>query len=221
MIAQPPPFHGQPSPPYFGPPQAAPPRVLAYAVPHTLETVPGFLPGDGAWRDGDTLVVRKMVVLPDRCVKCNAPADSGIIKANLHWHHPMLYLLILPGLLVYAIAAMALQQSGSCGYRLCARHRQNRLTWMAVAWGLGLGGIVLIGVAAAFELKWLALAGAGTVFCSPFVGLVARTFRATKIDAHFMWLRGAHSAYLAAFPPLPQRGGGFRAGVAEPVSFAA
>lgn len=186
-------------------PAPAPAPVLAYAVPSALATVPGFLPDDGAWRDGNTLVVRKMVVLPDRCARCNAPGDSNIITTSLQWHHPALFLL-LPGGFVYVLVAAAMQQSGTVGYRLCARHRQRRAAWIAVAWGLGLGGIALIGITAALELKWYSLAGVAMVLCAPFVGLAARTFRAKKINAHFMWLRGAASAYLHSFPPLPQRG---------------
>ena len=208
MIAQPPPLQGQYSPPSFQPgpgTPVVPPRVLAYAVPTALETVPGAVPDDGAWRDGNTLVVRKMVVLPDRCAKCNSPGDSDILKQTLYWHHPALFLLLVPAFLIYLIAAAAAQQSGVVGYRLCARHRQRRITWIATAWGLGLGGITLIGITAALELKWLALVGVGMVVCSPVVGLAARTFRATRINAHFIWLRGCARAYLETFPPLPPR----------------
>jgi len=207
MIAQPPPLQGQYSPPSFRPGQGTPavPQVLAYAVPAALETVPGVLPDDGAWRDGKTLVVRKMVVLPDRCVKCNAPGDSAVLKQTLYWHHPALFLLLVPAFLIYLLAAAAMQQSGVVGYRLCARHRQRRVTWIAVAWGLGIAGITFIGITAAFELKWLALVGVGMVVSSPIVGLAARTFRATRINGHFMWLRGSAHAYLESFPPLPPR----------------
>jgi hypothetical protein len=206
MITQPPPVPGQQGPFSFGPPPSGARPVLTYAVPRGLETVPAPYPGDSAWQDGNTLVVRKHVVLPDRCVKCNAPADDKILKATVHWHPAWLFLLILPGVLVYALVAMVMQQSGTLGYRLCTNHRRARSMWIALAWCLGLGGIVVIGVSAAVENKVAALVGTGMVILSPFVGLVARTFRATKIDPHFMWLRGANRDYLEGFPPLPPQG---------------
>jgi hypothetical protein len=94
----------------FPPFQAAPTAhpfanpVLTYATPAPLLT--GGPAPDSAWRDGKTLVVRKGVILPDRCIKCNAPAEGAFQKQNLSWHSPVLYLLLLAGLVPYAIAVM-------------------------------------------------------------------------------------------------------------------
>ena len=63
--------------------------VLGYATPAPLRT--GGPATDVAWRDGNTLVVRKGVILPHRCVRCNAPADGPFTKHTVYWHHPALY----------------------------------------------------------------------------------------------------------------------------------
>jgi hypothetical protein len=52
-------------------------------------------PAGSVWRDGELLVMRKGAVLPDRCVKCNAPAEGGRLRYVQLWHDPI-YFLLLP-----------------------------------------------------------------------------------------------------------------------------
>src|SRR5882762_3300178 len=59
----------------------------------------------GIWRDSSTLVMTKDASLPDRCVKCNAPANGLRLKRRLAWHSPVLYLLIVLAVLIYVILA--------------------------------------------------------------------------------------------------------------------
>src|SRR5690242_5147889 len=60
---------------------------------------------DAIWRNNAVLVMTKQALLPNRCVKCNAPAEEQL-KRKLTWHHPALYLLVFISILVYAIVAM-------------------------------------------------------------------------------------------------------------------
>jgi hypothetical protein len=61
----------------------------------------------GAWREGDVLVLSKQHhVLPDRCVKCNAPAAGHRWEKRLYWHHPLIYLSLLAGALIYVVIAL-------------------------------------------------------------------------------------------------------------------
>jgi hypothetical protein len=179
--------------------------VLPYATPAPLVT--GGPAPDSAWRDGKTLVVRKGVILPDRCVKCNAPADGPFHKQTVNWHHPALYLLLLAGPVPYAIIISILQEKGSVGVRLCARHRQRRLGLVLTAWALGIGGTAAIVASARAHSRFVVIAGIAALFCGVVLGACTRLLTAKKIDGHFMWLRGLSPEFLTSFPPLPHRHG--------------
>src|SRR6266446_5069294 len=69
-----------------------------YQAPQAVLT-PQIVPGGDVWQDRGLLVIRKGAVLPDRCVKCNAPAEGYRLKRNLAWHQPAIYLTILAGIL--------------------------------------------------------------------------------------------------------------------------
>lgn len=56
------------------------------------------------WRQGKLVVTRRDAHFPGRCIKCNAPASNSS-KLQLYWHTPVLYLLVLISLPIYAIAA--------------------------------------------------------------------------------------------------------------------
>ena len=46
------------------------------------------------YRQGRLLVMHRKAVLPNRCIKSNAPAD-GRLKLRVTWHHPAIYLSII------------------------------------------------------------------------------------------------------------------------------
>ena len=52
------------------------------------------------WRDGKLLLIRKGAELPDRCLKCNEPAEGYRLKRTLSWHPPGWYLLVLLNLII-------------------------------------------------------------------------------------------------------------------------
>ena len=62
--------------------------------------------GGDCWRDGRQLVVRPGCTLPDRCIKCNEPAEHPLQSRRFYWHHPALYLLVLVDLLIYLVVAV-------------------------------------------------------------------------------------------------------------------
>jgi len=45
-----------------------------------------------AWRHGKMLEVRKGAELPDRCLKCAAPARGHRFSRSLSWHKPIWFL---------------------------------------------------------------------------------------------------------------------------------
>ena len=102
--------------------------VNPYAAPRhdlALGAAPNE-PGDSVWRDGNLLVMRKGAVLPDCCVKCNAPAEGRRLKVGVVWHGPIDFLgMRLP----YLESHRAKIEVG-----LCKVHR--RRIRVAAAWGV-------------------------------------------------------------------------------------
>jgi hypothetical protein len=63
-------------------------------------------PGAGVWRDQSKMVASKGANLPERCVKCKAPATGARLKKTLSWHHPLIFILAFVALLIYLIVAI-------------------------------------------------------------------------------------------------------------------
>lgn len=178
--------------------------MLSYATPAPLRT--GGPAPESAWREGNTLVVRKGVILPHRCVRCNGPAEGRFTKHTVYWHRPGLYLLLLAGLLPYAVVMTALQERGTLGVHLCARHRLRRLARIVIASTLMVTGVALtvaMGVAAPPQFTVI---GMLTLLCGTVLAAGSRLLTPRKIDAHFIWLRDLPADFLAPFPPLPRGG---------------
>ena len=187
------------------PPQHQPPQpVLAYATPLAHQ-------GAGVWREGSKLVVTKEIHLPDRCVKCNAPAEGWTIRKTLYWHSPLLYILIFfPGILIYAIVAMVVRQNAKVTAALCPVHRRKRWTTILIAWLAALLGVatVVAGMVLAGDrdteaiglvsvlVGFLMIVGGGI-----YGAIWSAVLSPTKMNGNYAWLKGAGNDYLATFPP--------------------
>jgi hypothetical protein len=144
--------------------------------------------------------VRDGAPFPDRCVRCNEPAEGYRLKKTYYWHPPGWYLLILASILIYAIAAMIVRKKTTFAVSLCPRHRSRRVRLVA----LGIGAPVLALVA------WII---SGNDFMGPIlliailVGSVLAVFGAQlmtpkKIEDGYAYLKGAHPEFLAGLPLL-------------------
>ncbi len=159
----------------------------------------------GVWQDGEILVMAKVAELPNRCVKCNAPA-STVLKRSLYWHHPALYFLIIfPGLLIYVIVALIVRKSAKIFVPLCEEHRARRSRNIMIAWLMALGGIALFFSPMIDQnLAILVLVGfimllSGLIFGS----LTSQLVTPQKIDDTHVWLKKVCPAYLSRLPLLP------------------
>jgi uncharacterized membrane protein len=200
----------QPNAPIYGaPPNApsygAPPPPQAFAPPPMPFYGGTYAQAPGVWQDGAILVTTRDIVLPDRCVKCNAPANGYRLKRNLSWHHPLYYLLIFVGWLVYLIVALIIRKTAKVHIGLCEKHLNNRRIAILVSWSLFLLGIVAIILAIANESGAPALLGLMMIIAAAIYGAFgARTVYASKIDERFAWIKGVSSEYLAQFPQWPR-----------------
>ena len=171
----------QPSYPELSPPIPVPPPV---------------------WHSGKHLVCVKGASLPtDRCVKCDQPSDGKPVMRKLAWHEPGLALLILIGVLVYVIVVLIVDKRARVTFGVCRRHRVRRrwaifCGWMSIPIGFAIGyagavasrpELMLAGFAA-----FLVLAITG--------GTLAPFLSASKIDDHYVTLKGCGPEYLRNFP---------------------
>lgn len=154
---------------------------------------------DVAWSDGRDLVVLLNKPLPPRCVKCNAPVSGGIPTRKFHWHTPWLYLLILVGILIYAIVALITRKKSEHAVALCPTHDKRRRMFIYA----GFGGFFL-GMFMAFSQSDFAGLGILLMLAAILVGMFgSRIMVATKMDERYVRFRGVSKAFLASLPPLP------------------
>ena len=152
------------------------------------------------WRDRSILVMTKDALLPQRCIKCNAPSAENL-KRKLQWHHPALYLLVLVSILVYIIVAFVVRKSATVNVGLCQEHLSSRRQSIVIT--LLLVGIAMLSSVAAvqFEAPLLFLVALGLVLAAAVYGtMTIRVVAPTKIDDHYVWIKGVNADYLQEFP---------------------
>ncbi|WP_050025331.1 DUF4339 domain-containing protein [Verrucomicrobium sp. BvORR034] len=165
----------------------------------------GVTLGAGPWQDGKQMVVMKDTPLPDKCFKCAAPPVKTV-KKTLSWHHPLVYIAILPGLLVYVLIALCVRKTTKVGIPLCrdcnrARNRKLTLAWTGAVIGFGL---LCAGIAAGATdpsmTGVLAISGATLLLACLLWAALASTVAAKKIDKTHAWLAKAGRPVLDSLP---------------------
>lgn len=168
-----------PEQPYFPPPS------------HNFNTI---------WRSKALLIMTKDAALPNRCVKCNAPTPERL-KRKLQWHHPALYLLVLVSILVYAIVAMVVRKTATVNLGLCEEHRESRKLSIIITVLLAFVAVLSCIAGLQFDIPLLVLASFGLVLAAAIYGTLSiRVVAPTKIDEHFVWIKGVDANYLQEFP---------------------
>jgi hypothetical protein len=167
-------------------------------------------PVRGLWRDGKLLVMHKGAVLPDRCIKCNAPAGGLRLKRSLSWHESKYFSLGKLHPLLYLVVALLVRKTAKIELGICRRHCRNRLMGIAIGWALFFLGVAAIAILAARPPRKeaiqvvLALSGTMLLCGGPICAAVFYpVVRPHWIDDEHIWLTGTGSDYLAQFPPVP------------------
>lgn len=158
-----------------------------------------------AWRNLNSLVMIPGSTLPDRCVKCNEPADEPTKVRKVYWHHPGIYALILINIIIYAIVGAIVRKRALVRAGLCVAHKKRRRLAMTLAW-VGVGcGIALIALSAGDRGSSAdAVVGILLIVAAVIVGfLMGRVVYAQKIDEEYVWLKGCGAEFLDSLPPLP------------------
>jgi hypothetical protein len=177
--------------------------VLQYAAPVS----PAFM--GACWSSGNRLVMLNDAATPDRCIKCNAPANGYCWSKKLYWHHPALSLLAIVGLLPYALVAMCVRQSAFVRIALCPVHRRKR-RWailgliVTIFGGIAMmgGGIDLLSLPQSNHvLGGVVLALSFVVFIGGLVMLMRfNPVRPRKMENGYVWLSGANQTFLETLP---------------------
>lgn len=178
--------------------------VCAQCKPLFIQRLSEGVPAGGAgglWREGKRVVTRSETPFPDRCVKCNAPADGFRLRRVLYWQHPAYYLLLLVNLIVLLVVVLIVRKKAILHIGLCEGHRlQRRIAIIACTVGM-LGGVAMLCVAAVRGNGWLALTGGVCFFGGGIWGAVkGRTIAATKIDKEYVWVSGVCREFREQLP---------------------
>jgi hypothetical protein len=188
-------------------------RVCAACKPQVVQAVrEGTLPSGPnaitAWRDAKKVVTHDEMTLPARCFKCNEPAIRPPIKRKLSWHNPLFYLIILPGIIlhvgiiIYLIVASIFRKRATVSVHLCEKHASRRKLLLALSWISFLGGLALVGLAAALHVPWLIWPGFLCILAGLILSIrVTNLCRAAKIDGKRVWLTGAGRQFLESLYP--------------------
>ncbi len=170
----------------------------------------------GVWRDGSLLVMNKEAELPDRCLKCNEPANGWKLKKSLIWHNPMLYILLISPL-IYVIVAVIVQKKAKLRVPLCQAHRRSRRNLNL--WALGLcflGPLLIVGVLVVAQeflqrllsshqnlfLSWGLVLLAVVMFPAGLIVAViaSQVVLPERIDNRYVWLKKVSPDLLAELP---------------------
>ena len=158
----------------------------------------GLMGKRNAHRDGDLLVVPHGAELPLFCVRCGEPTTVSVRKV-CSWHPPWLYLVLLFGVLPYAIVLAFARRKCSLVVPLCESHllSYRRRRWVGI-W-IMLAGIplaVVAGVVSPENAGWGWLVGIVTLFVGFAVFSTTNYLTPTFIDEIHATFRGASLNFL-------------------------
>ncbi|HEV3339822.1 MAG TPA: hypothetical protein VG125_05680 [Pirellulales bacterium] len=180
--------------------------VNPYAAPLTGEVIAEAVQTDGGvWREAKTLVMWKDAVLPDRCVRCNAPANGRRLRRTLYWHHPLIWLIVLISPLIYIIVALIVRQKAVVAIGMCDRHYARRLKSILAWWLITAVCVGIFWYGIESNAGWFILAAVIAFLLNLcFAVAISTPVAPTRIDDHYVWLKKIHPDYLAQFPWMPQ-----------------
>lgn len=173
----------------------------------------GYEPMGQIFHKGKLLVVHKRSLLPDRCVKCNEPTQDRL-RRKLSWHNPLVYLLILFNLLIYALVALSVRKTAVFDIPLASRYKSARIRWMVTAWLIFLVSIALLVLGIVVSERGENVFSTFCIIQFPFAFITSllmgvfgcRVVYASKIDDQYAWIGGTCEEFRQSFPEWPHPG---------------
>ena len=148
------------------------------------------------YRDGKNFVVPFGADMPERCVKCDAPADLEK-ERNYSWHHPVWYLAFCLSPLIYIVVALIARKRARVAVGLCEEHRIRRRKLVWSGWGA-----LAVGVSSIFLSTndvggaLVPLLACGGLLLAIVLYFCARLLYATRITDEEIHLGGCSDAFL-------------------------
>jgi hypothetical protein len=153
-----------------------------------------------AWRDGSLLVLTKETILPNRCVKCNAPAMK-LLRRTVEWYPRYIILIFLLIRIVGLILYFCLRKRVTVYIGLCEDHVNKRRFGVLAGCVTMLIGLVWFFGALMNESFGFGFLGL-LVFLAGIIVMVTvwRTVTATKIQEPYVWVKGVNKDFLNSLP---------------------
>jgi hypothetical protein len=170
----------------------------------------GELLGDpnspGIFRHGRKVVASLTAPMPPVCIKTGQPTDKYLAR-ELRWHHPLIYLGLLLGILPYLIGALLTQKKHRIRVYMTPQLMKRRRIGITLACVGAFGGIaaVIAGAVNANDNETLA----GILFLIGVLGFLvglilaliySNPISAARIDDEHIWIKGAGKPFLATLP---------------------
>ncbi|HLO86652.1 MAG TPA: hypothetical protein VK203_16865 [Nostocaceae cyanobacterium] len=157
---------------------------------------------EGVWRSGNLLVIHKNAQLPNRCIKTNQPANGQRFRAELYWHHLLIYILLPVYLLLYIIVGGIFQKKAivyvGLTQKILQKHKRDIFICRIVTI-LGIGTFFQGTTYKNLLMFFLGLALILGVLIWAFVKL--KIVSVERIEGDYIWLRGVCQEYLDMLPP--------------------
>lgn len=176
--------------------------TVAPVAPTTPVSAGGFA------RNG-LLVIQDGATLPDRCIKCNAPAEGGRLKKRLAYNLDnsgpgAARLIPFVGRFVrlaWVIRQIMTRQHVTVSFCVCSKHRTMRLVGMiALAVALPAGALLVVNAAPKNDTA-LILTGVAVMAVGAILGATMTKLLSVASGLHNgAELRGAGKAFLASMP---------------------
>lgn len=159
---------------------------------------------DEVWRNGNVLIMKKDAELPDRCIKCNLPAETHI-RRDLFWHANWVYFLVFLSPLIYIVVALLVRKTAKIEIGLTHACAKKRRTAILIAWLLALAGLgVIIGGFSTLKGDaplYTMFTGIVVMIAGAVWGVVgARLISVSEISHDYIWIKGVCPDYLDELP---------------------
>lgn len=154
----------------------------------------------GVWRDGPLLVMTKETILPNRCIKCNAPA-AKLMSRTVEWYPRyviLVFILIrIAGLILY----FCTRKRVTVYIGLCEDHINKRRFGVMAGVVVMLVGFISFFGAMSNENFSVVFLGLLLILAGIIVMVSAwRTITASKIQEPYVWVKGVHKDFLDTLP---------------------
>jgi hypothetical protein len=166
----------------------------------------------GLFRKGNQLVMHRLAMLPNRCVKSGEPANDRL-RRNLSWHHPAIYLTLLISILIYAILAIVLRRKATVYVGLSEAWFRKRRRAIGIGWTVALLGLATMIISfilfsdprsGAPWAGWVVLLGVLMILGGAIYGILfSQIITPARITDQYVWIKGVHPSLLADLPDWP------------------